>query len=195
MVFHFFSTNRIMDGSRVTENIDSLWYYTNIFTSFTHEPAELSLTQPLISSSIQPKTELQKPNASIFLLNQQCESAMSSSLELEEELVRKSERETEKKKDRRMRRRKKKHEIVQMVAAKSKQQLSEMPPFNDDVAMKQHLKSWAYAVASHAISHFQGSLNEVLSTLTSTHFLSISHFFITNSLCGRDITVSLLHYY
>jgi hypothetical protein len=148
MVFHFFSTNRIMDGSRVTENLDSLWFYTNILTSFTHEPAELSLTHPLISPSIQPKTELQKPNAPLFLLNQQCESARSSSLKLEEkeEVVRKSER--------RMRR-KKKYEIVQMVAAsKSKQQQSEMPPFDDDVAMKQHLKSWAYAVASHAISHF-----------------------------------------
>ncbi|KAK2438274.1 hypothetical protein P8452_33991 [Trifolium repens] len=143
-----------MDGSRVTENLDSLWFYTNILTSFTHEPAELSLTHPLISSSIQPKTELQKPNVPLFLLNQQCESAMTSSLKLEEiEVVRKSERETMKR-ERRMRR-KKKYEIVQMVAAsKSKQQQSEMPPFDDDVAMKQHLKSWAYAVASHAISHF-----------------------------------------
>jgi hypothetical protein len=144
-----------MDGSRVTENLDSLWFYTNILTSFTHEPAELSLTHPLISPSIQPKTELQKPNAPLFLLNQQCESARSSSLKLEEkeEVVRKSERETMKR-ERRMRR-KKKYEIVQMVAAsKSKQQQSEMPPFDDDVAMKQHLKSWAYAVASHAISHF-----------------------------------------
>ncbi|GAU39881.1 hypothetical protein TSUD_69290 [Trifolium subterraneum] len=136
-----------MDCSRVTQNLDSLWFYTNILTSFTHEPAELSLTHALISSSIQPKTELQKPNAPLFLLNQQCDvSAMSSSFEMEAEKKRK-------KRERRMRRK-----INKMVAAsKSKQQQSEMPPFDDDVAMKQHLKSWAYAVASlasHAISHF-----------------------------------------
>ncbi|PNX78684.1 hypothetical protein L195_g034662 [Trifolium pratense] len=132
-----------MDSSRVTENLDSLWFYTNILTSFTHEPAEVpSLTHPLISSSIQPKTELQKPNAPLFFLNQQCESAMSSSFE----------RETEKKKKKRERRMRRKIKMV--VASKFKQQQSELPPFDDDVAMKQHLKLWAYAVASHAISHF-----------------------------------------
>ncbi|CAK8578573.1 unnamed protein product [Lathyrus sativus] len=101
-----------MDGSRVTESLDSLWFYTNVFTASTHEHAAPSLTSPFSPA-------------------------------LEEEVVRKSVRESEKKE-----RRKRRKKTVAIV-----KQQNEMPPLEDDVAMKQHLKSWAYAVASHALSN------------------------------------------
>ncbi|KAI5384922.1 hypothetical protein KIW84_071783 [Lathyrus oleraceus] len=118
----FVSANRIMDGSRVTESLDSLWFYTNVFTAPTHEPAVPSLTSPF-SPSIHARSE---------------------SSALEEQVTRKSVRESEKKERKKRRRRK----IVAIV-----KQQNEMPPLEDDVAMKQHLKSWAYAVASHALSN------------------------------------------
>lgn len=114
-----------MDGSRVTQSLDSLWFYTNVFNASTHEPAVDSLTRPFSSS-------IQESNASLSVMCAECSSSA-----LEEEVMRKSE-----KKERRKRRKK----MVAIV----KQQNDEMPPLEDDVAMKQHLKSWAYAVVSHA---------------------------------------------
>lgn len=136
-----------MDGSSVTENLDSLWFYTNILTNSTYEP---SLTQPFSPSS-PPKTDLQNESQNIDSKTAVCPKSSSSAVE--EEGVKKSERET-KKRERRIRKFKKKgssssnnnkHEIVQMLETTGQQ--SEMPPLDDDVAMKKHLKAWAYAVA------------------------------------------------
>ncbi|CAI8618679.1 unnamed protein product [Vicia faba] len=109
-----------MDGSRVTQSLDSLWFYTNVFTAATHEPAVPCLTSPFSSS-------IQESNATLC--------AACSPSEVEEEVMRKSA-----KKERRKRRKK-------MVAIVKQQ--NEMPPLEEDVAMKQLLKLWAYAVASH----------------------------------------------
>lgn len=89
---------------------------------------------------------------------------------VEEQVVRKYEKETEKRQ--RKTRRKKKFGVngrkVNIVGGiddvreflswfeeeeESYTQKSEMPLFDDDVAMKQHLKSWAYIVALHALSN------------------------------------------
>ncbi|KAL5053770.1 hypothetical protein RYX36_034452 [Vicia faba] len=121
---HFLPANRIMDGSRVTQSLDSLWFYTNVFTAATHEPAVPCLTSPFSSS-------IQESNASLC--------AACSPSEVEEEVMRKSA-----KKERRKRRKK-------MVAIVKQQ--NEMPPLEEDVAMKQLLKLWAYAVVSHALSN------------------------------------------
>jgi len=132
-----------MDGSSVTESLDSLWFYTNILRP--------SLTHPFAPSS-PPKTDLQSdPSQNIDNKTAVCQKSSSSAVE--EEVVRKSEKET-KKRERRIRKFKKKgssssnnnkHEIVQMLETTGQQ--SEMPPLDDDVAMKKHLKAWAYAVA------------------------------------------------
>lgn len=148
MITSFLSlTNRIMDGSSVTESLDSVWFYTNILTNSTYEP---SLTHPFSPSS-PPKTDLQSESQNIDNKTAACQKSSSSAVE-EEEAVKKSERET-KKRERRIRKFKKKgssssnnnkHEIVQMLETG---QQNEMPPLDDDVAMKKHLKAWAYAVA------------------------------------------------
>lgn len=136
-----------MDGSSVTESLDSVWFYTNILTNSTYEP---SLTHPFSPSS-PPKTDLQSESQNIHNKTAACQKSSSSAVE-EEEAVKKSERET-KKRERRIRKFKKKgssssnnnkHEIVQMLETG---QQNEMPPLDDDVAMKKHLKAWAYAVA------------------------------------------------
>jgi len=133
-----------MDGSSVTENLDSLWFYANILTNSTYEP---SLTHPFSPSS-PPKTDLQSETQNIDNKTAVCQKYSSSAVE--EEVVRKSERET-KKRERRIRKFKEKgssssnnnkHEMLETT-----EQQGEMPPLDDDVAMKKHLKAWAYAVA------------------------------------------------
>lgn len=188
-----------MDGSRVTQSLDSLWFYTNILTCRL-QPSVASLTnqfEPSIHANEPPKRDhLQKPNTPLFPLNHSHQNAekMTPRCQLGEissafeevgssEMVRKSSgRETEKSRERRKRRKWKKFGVngTKMILGGldlgfnvkevsgflkfqessssssphnrryqllSTQQQAKLPPFDDDVAMKQHLKSWAYAVA------------------------------------------------
>ncbi|KAK7400174.1 hypothetical protein VNO78_11374 [Psophocarpus tetragonolobus] len=155
--FHF-SVHSIMydgSGSRVEQSLDSLWFYTNILTC--RDECLTDQCAALVEAKERPKRDLQKPNAPSFMNKQQeCENVDNLS----------PSRET-KKLERRKRR--KWNKVRSSVVGghylglgfdKFKdetwayhyemlniQQQTKMLPFDDDVAMKEHLKSWAYAVA------------------------------------------------
>ena len=184
-----------MDGSRVTHSLDFLWFYTNVLTC-TDEPVASSTDQcsPSTIAEEPPKSDLQKPNTPLILLNQQqhdesqhaehftprchrCGEIVSSALEEDRVMMHgdsemvKSLKET-KRRDRRKRRNKWNKsglngvEVIlggldlgfdvkevsgflkfQEESYEYQMLKTKLPPFDDDVAMKQHLKSWAYAVA------------------------------------------------
>ncbi|KAJ1426146.1 hypothetical protein SESBI_10532 [Sesbania bispinosa] len=160
-----------MDASRVTQCLDSLWFYTNILTRTNH---------PLPSLTDQFEPHFQKPITPLLLLNQKHDESqkvgnlchrVGEISSASEEVVRVMPGQSERKTERRKRRKWKKYgkngknEILggldlgfdvkevrgflkfQKGSYKYQMQQTEIPPFDDDVAMKQHLKSWAYAVA------------------------------------------------
>ncbi|KAK7359195.1 hypothetical protein VNO77_01145 [Canavalia gladiata] len=120
-----------MDASRVEQSLDSLWFYANILTSTPH-------SVPSLTHQFPPSSAFEEPRSM-------------------------PERETEKR-DRRKRRKWKKATNVMIHGGFDVKKISgflkfeeesykyhiltgKMPSFDDDVAMKQHLKAWAYAVA------------------------------------------------
>lgn len=162
-----------MDGSRVMESLDSLWFFTNVFS-----PRK----QPLGSASDvkdSPKEELPEPN-SPTLQNQLNELPTAENLvpimcpkcdeNIEAQTVEPAEMEllefqrSAEMQERRRTRRRSKRSLNQRrknilgeldvkdfsgswMFVETCQHQSILPSFNDNVAMKLHLKSWAYAVA------------------------------------------------
>ncbi|RDX61849.1 hypothetical protein CR513_59880, partial [Mucuna pruriens] len=125
-------------------SLDSLWFYTNIFTSTDAKEC--------------PKTDLEKPNASFLVESQKvenltpgCDEFGGTSSAFEQVRGRETRKRDKKK------RRKLGFDVKEVSGyLKFKEESykhhihmcqNKMPPFHDDVAMKQHLKSWAYAVA------------------------------------------------
>jgi hypothetical protein len=170
----------LMDGSLVMESLDSLWFFTNVFS-----PRK----QPLLGSASDeiatdnhvkdsPKEELAQPNSPI-LQNQLNELPTAENLvpimcpkcdEIEAQTVEPAEMElvefqrSAQMQERRRTRRRSKRSLNQRrknilgeldvkdfsgswMFVETCQHQSIMPSFNDNVAMKLHLKSWAYAVA------------------------------------------------
>jgi len=170
----------LMDGSRVMESLDSLWFFTNVFS-----PRK----QPLLGSASDeiatdnhvkdsPTEELAQPNSPI-LQNQLNELPTAENLvpvmcpkcdEIEAQIVEPAEMElvefqrSAQMQERRRTRRRSKRSLNQRrknilgeldvkdfsgswMFVETCQHQSIMPSFNDNVAMKLHLKSWAYAVA------------------------------------------------
>ncbi|KAG2410236.1 uncharacterized protein HKW66_Vig0009010 [Vigna angularis] len=154
-----------MDGSRVAQTLDSLWFYTNIF-AYTHHPLTDQFP-PSINAKESPQRDLQKPFTPL-LVNQQDEHRNAETLTPDCHKFGgiSSEPGRERRKRERRKRRKwnklgnnvvdervdlwfdkleeesyKHHEMLDV------QQRTKMPPLDDAVAMKKHLKSWAYAVA------------------------------------------------
>ncbi|KAG2410285.1 uncharacterized protein HKW66_Vig0009500 [Vigna angularis] len=158
-----------MDGSRVAQTLDSLWFYTNIFACTHHPLAPLTdQFSPSINARESPQRDLQKPFTP-FLVNQQDEHRNVETLTPDCHKFGgiSSEPGRERRKRERKKRRKwnsvvdervdlwfdkleeesyKHHEMLDI------QQRTKMPPLDDAVAMKKHLKSWAYAVAVSALS-------------------------------------------
>lgn len=156
-----------MAGSRVMESLDSLWFFNNVLS-----PRKQSLgsaTDDEITTDNHVKEEPPEPNTPI-LQNQLKE--LSSAAEIESQDVKPAEmgspelqRSMEMKQRRRTRRRSKRSLIQRRKNVSGELDLSVedvtgcwmfvetcrhqsiMPSFNDTAAMKEHLKSWAYAVA------------------------------------------------
>ncbi|QCD84489.1 hypothetical protein DEO72_LG2g4843 [Vigna unguiculata] len=161
-----------MDGSRVAQTLDSLWFYTNIFASTHHHPLTPFTHQfsPSINAQESPHRDFQKPFTS-FLVNQQDQHRKVETLTPEcDEFGGIISSETGRERNKRERRKRRKlgnnvvdervdlwfdkleeeslkhHEMLHI------QHQTKMPPLDDAVAMKKHLKSWAYAVAVSALS-------------------------------------------
>lgn len=137
-----------MDGSRVIVSLDSLWFYTNILTC--SEETELpSLTHQFEASIESPKRDECESQKNVEnMLCHKCDEELG--LVKGNSEVRKSGKEKEKR-GRRMRRKRNEAEAIfgGLGLGFDVKDLSatQMPSIDDDVAMKQHLKSWAYAVA------------------------------------------------
>ncbi|TKY60058.1 hypothetical protein E2542_SST17153 [Spatholobus suberectus] len=163
-----------MGGSRVAQSLDSLWFYTNILTC-RGEPAA-NLTDQFAPSN-HAKECPKRPNTPFLVnqqheprkvqnLTPKCHNFGEISSAFEE--VRATVPGNKEKRDRRKRRKwnklglygtnvvrggldlgfdKFQEESYKYQMLNNTQQQIKMPPFDDDVAMKQHLKSWAYAVA------------------------------------------------
>jgi len=173
---HISAHSVLMDGSRVAQTLDSLWFYTNIFAS-SHHPVAPFIHQfaASIHAKESPERDLQKPFTP-FLVNQQDEPRNVETLTPEcdkfggissEVGMVASSRERNK---RERRKRRKWNKLGSNVVDRRVdlwfdhleesykhhemliQQQSKMPPLDDAVAMKKHLKSWAYAVAVSALS-------------------------------------------
>lgn len=146
-----------MDGSRVAQTLDSLWFYTNIFAC-THYPLTDQFP-PSINAKESPQRDLQKPFTPLLVnhrnaetLTPDCHKFGGISSEPGRE---------RRKRERRKRRKWNKlgnnvvDERVDLWFDKLEEESykhHEMPPLDDAVAMKKHLKSWAYAVAVSALS-------------------------------------------
>ncbi|KAJ6377330.1 hypothetical protein OIU76_026325 [Salix suchowensis] len=128
-----------MDGSQLIQSLESLWFFTNVVSSGTPNASsgiEEETTQP--TSSIL-HTGLQNHDEREFL-TPKC-GGLAAEIEehdgdepvvmAEEVEIPKPAKKEEKRKRRPRRKRSKR----------------KMPPLNDGMAMKEHLRSWAYAVA------------------------------------------------
>ncbi|KAL9329441.1 hypothetical protein ACSQ67_004444 [Phaseolus vulgaris] len=175
---HISAHTVVMDGSRVAQTLDSLWFYTNIFAC-THHPVAPFIHHfaTSIHAKESPERDLQKPFTPLPL-NQQDEPRNVETLtprchkfggiSPEVGMVAPSRERNKREKRKRRKWNKlgsnvvdgrvdlwfdkleeesyKQHEMLDI------QQQSKMPPLDDAVAMKKHLKSWAYAVAVSALS-------------------------------------------
>ncbi|KAJ6724869.1 hypothetical protein OIU85_022757 [Salix viminalis] len=130
-----------MDGSQLIQSLESLWFFTNVVSSGTPNAAssgiEEETTQPT-SSILQ--TGLQNHDEREFFTPKWGGLAAAEIEEhdgdepvvmAEEVEIPKPAKKEEKRKRRPRRKRSKR----------------KMPPLNDGMAMKEHLRSWAYAVA------------------------------------------------
>ncbi|KAE9602948.1 hypothetical protein Lal_00049441 [Lupinus albus] len=150
-----------MDGSRVTQDLESLWFYTNMLTTTTHDNAVPSLTPPSINpNESQKKTE---------------EERMEVELSGKVKCTKCDEKRERKRRKRNKSKVTKMEEVVgEFDNVKVDDDVGEflrydkdsssydrydyeiianhhqnnLPPLDDVVAMKQHLKSWARAVAN-----------------------------------------------
>ncbi|KAB2637259.1 hypothetical protein D8674_027793 [Pyrus ussuriensis x Pyrus communis] len=138
-----------MDDSRVAESFDSLWFFGNVFSSKpmspvaqnrrTESPPRAEISTPVCPKWDEP--EIVEPD-SMELVVEYYDSA--------------SQRSTEKAKRRRRRKRglQRKRKILGELDTLGLDDRAEenanygMPSISDNMAMKEHLKSWACAVAS-----------------------------------------------
>ncbi|MED6196382.1 hypothetical protein PIB30_046917, partial [Stylosanthes scabra] len=131
------------EGSRVTQSLNFLWFYTNVFT-FTNVP---SFTDDQCSSPDNAPLTLENQHKHGEIKCHKCGEIISSSVVAfgEESVV------VEPKKKRRSNKYSSRRANVDVVKAMMKfddeHQSKLVPPFDDDEAMKRHLKSWAYTVA------------------------------------------------
>ncbi|CAJ1938681.1 unnamed protein product [Sphenostylis stenocarpa] len=171
---HISAHTVVMDGSRVAQSLDSLWFYTNVFAC-SDDPVVPLIDQFATSIHAQesPERDLQKPFTP-FRVNLQDEPRNGETLTPECHIfggLSSAPSRERKKRERRERRKWNKlgsnvvdgrvdwwfdkleeesckHQAVLDI----QQQQTKMPPFDDAEAMKEHLKSWAYAVVASALS-------------------------------------------
>ncbi|RZB96454.1 hypothetical protein D0Y65_020291 [Glycine soja] len=159
-----------MDLSRVAQSLDTLWFYTNILTCRDQPEPEASLIDqfaPLVHFKECPKRDLLKPITPLQHESQNVENSSPRCHKFEEVKAMVPTSKETKKRERRKRRKWHKlgiygtnvvhggpdlrFDYFDMFKEESReyqiQWQTKMPPFDDVVAMKQHLKSWAYAVA------------------------------------------------
>ncbi|KAL4310110.1 hypothetical protein GQ457_01G041720 [Hibiscus cannabinus] len=158
-----------MDGSKkAMESLDSLWFFDNVLTlpSFLHNKVHADAVpfyEDLVQEEEEEETKPEIQDApSTEILVPRCPNCgeIAAGIELAKP--------TEKRKRRRRRRRRSKRKVLGeldlgfhgKLASESSfseeniarpdfesPHYSKMPPMNDGLAMKEHLKSWAYAVA------------------------------------------------
>lgn len=158
-----------MEGEKVMESLDCLWFFSNVMHGPKFRPIEVHSTKeaPKVKNDVKVKT----PSEPIVIL----ESKRDVSLVFEcgKNGGSRSRNEKESSLERRMRRASKKRnkkdvnvgdfeelgfdfrfdlsEILMMIEGyerfSTKGYSKIMPPLSDGMAMKEHLKSWAYAVA------------------------------------------------
>ncbi|KAK7247189.1 hypothetical protein RIF29_42066 [Crotalaria pallida] len=149
-----------MDPSKITQCLETLWFYSNILTggsTQTHDNPVVALAPSEITPSIHasnvnepPKTEEEIEPAERVVEVVEC-SIMDTQKSEEARKKRKRNRPGEKfgfHNDHgdfyRSGRSSFIHERYEMLALHYE---SHLPPFEDSVAMKMHIKSWAHAVA------------------------------------------------
>ncbi|OIW19244.1 hypothetical protein TanjilG_20369 [Lupinus angustifolius] len=155
-----------MDDSRVTQDLESLWFYTNMLTTTTHDNVVPSLTLPSINPN-EPQKKTEEDRMEVVELSENVKRAKRD------------------KKKERKRRKKNRSKVNKMEEVAGEVELefdnvkvddnvggflrydkdsssydrydyeiianhyqNNLPPLDDVVAMKQHLKSWAHAVAN-----------------------------------------------
>ncbi|KAF8409081.1 hypothetical protein HHK36_005154 [Tetracentron sinense] len=170
-----------MDGQMIIESLDSLWFFSNIFSSTTPQPFTSSSDGKTTQSHLKdsPKSDEQVPITPI-LQKKQIQSldteillqtsSKSSDLTVETEMMKPDmgvleNLELLEEERRRRGKRSCKSRAKGRGKSKREQEFSElgynlievgrsgspspveMPPLSDDMAMKENLKSWAFAVA------------------------------------------------
>ncbi|KAI9121174.1 hypothetical protein K1719_008207 [Acacia pycnantha] len=138
-----------MDACQVLQSLDSIWFFTNIFTRSD---------DPLPSLS-PPKCDSYRPHSGLMNLQDESDEIVETV-----NVNTPCEPETEVKdrgggkKRRKRRKRSERHGTRKIELGYAKKLLTTTTPFrldptsltlpyDDEIAMKQHLKSWAYAVA------------------------------------------------
>ncbi|KAK8487625.1 hypothetical protein V6N13_062999 [Hibiscus sabdariffa] len=154
-----------MDGSeKVMESLDSLWFFDNVLTlpSFLHSKVHgvPFYEDPVPEEEEEPKPEIQDAPSTEILVPRCPKCGEIEQHPIAEVEFAKPREKPEKRKRRRKRRSKRK--VLGELDLASESSFSEeniarpdfetphyskMPPLNDGLAMKEHLKSWAYAVA------------------------------------------------
>ncbi|XVE51491.1 hypothetical protein DITRI_Ditri02bG0045400 [Diplodiscus trichospermus] len=158
-----------MDGSKkVMESFDSLWFFNNVLTlttTFQHNDHAAALDEDTVGKEEPSKHRIQ--------VVPRCPNCGEIAVGVEQQMVQpvkivESAKPTEKPERKRRRRKRSKRKVLGELdlgfhgnlASESSfseetyglsnfqsQDYSKMPPLNDGLAMKEHLKSWAYAVA------------------------------------------------
>ncbi|MED6216437.1 hypothetical protein PIB30_007781 [Stylosanthes scabra] len=129
------------EGSRVTQSLNFLWFYTNVFT-FTNNVPSTTRANNEPDNAQHKHGEGSLTPTTIKCHN--CGEIISSSVAFGEESVvvePKKKRRSDKYSSRRA------NVVKAMMKFDDEHQSKLVPPFDDDEAMKRHLKSWAYAVA------------------------------------------------
>ena len=166
-----------MDGSnKVMESLDSLWFFNNVLTltTFQHKDHAASLDEDTVQDEEPSKHRIQGVSSTEILVPR-CPNCGEIVVGIDQQIVQPVKMEefakpTEKPERRRRRRRRKRSKRKVLgeldlgfhgnLASESSfseekygfsnfdsQDYMKMPSLNDGLAMKEHLKSWAYAVA------------------------------------------------
>ncbi|KDP21125.1 hypothetical protein JCGZ_21596 [Jatropha curcas] len=165
------------ESGLLLESLDSLWFFSNVLSSTTQPPVrDVNNGNTTKEDSPKPTKPIvqtqQNASQNLEFVSPRCSKCRELALESTVE-----EAETKKEERRRRRKRKSKRKILgkldfgfdgtstdlghfgvweintEITTAcgygmfRSKQHLVNMPPLSDGMAMKEHLKSWAYAVA------------------------------------------------
>ncbi|XWS19729.1 hypothetical protein CRYUN_Cryun31cG0041300 [Craigia yunnanensis] len=165
-----------MDGSnKVMESLDSLWFFNNVLTltTFQHKDHAAALDEDTVEEEEPSKHRIQGVPSTEILVPRY-PNCGEIAVGIEQQIVQpvkmvEFSKPTEKpeRKRRRRRKRSKRKVLGELdlgfhgnLASESSfseetygysnfqsQQYTKMPPLDDGLAMKEHLKSWAYAVA------------------------------------------------